>query len=59
MEPVSERQVVWVALRAVVAFASTGLFITGFTYCLELVGGVWATLVRCWLYCLVVKVTGN
>ena len=50
---------VWVVLRAVVAFASTGLFITGFTYCLELVGGVWATLVRCWLYCLVVKVTRN
>ena len=35
----------WIVLRAFVALSGTGLFITGFTYCMEMVGGVWATLV--------------
>ena len=35
----------WIVLRAFVALSATGLFITGFTYCMEMVGGVWSTLV--------------
>ena len=41
----SPNMMTWIVLRAFVALSVTGLFITGFTYCMEMVGGVWSTLV--------------
>ena len=41
----SPNMITFIVLRGTVAFCATGLFLCGFVYCMELVGGVWSTLV--------------
>ena len=40
----SPNMITFIVLRGTVAFCATGLFLCGFVYCMELVGGVWSTL---------------
>ena len=37
---------VFIILRTALGFCDTGLFMCGFVYCLEMVGGIWTTLLR-------------
>ena len=41
----SPNMITFIILRGTVAFCAMGLFLCGFVYCMELVGGVWSTLV--------------
>ena len=41
----SPDMITFIILRGTVAFCSTGLFLCGFVYSMELVGGLWSTLV--------------
>merc|ERR550539_578388 len=41
----SPNMITFIILRGTVAFSATGLFLCGFVYSMELVGGVWSTLV--------------
>merc|ERR1719510_2483758 len=41
----SPNMITFIVLRGTVAFCATGLFLCGFVYSMELVGGLWSTLV--------------
>ena len=41
----SPNMITFILLRGTVAFSATGLFLCGFVYSMELVGGLWSTLV--------------
>ena len=41
----SPNMITFIVLRGTVAFSATGLFLCGFVYSMELVGGLWSTLV--------------
>ena len=41
----SPSMLAFIILRGTVAFAATGMYLCGFVYCMELVGGIWSTLV--------------
>ena len=41
----SPNMITWIILRGMVALSGTGLFLCGFVYCMEIVGGIWSTII--------------